>query len=112
MLPLQPSTIPATLPSPDDRPSVGQHEEVESGSHSTRPMLRNADLGQLESHTNATGIPDQIVNGLDGTGGQTSRGNAGQRILKRRGRSPRRHGTQKIVLAVSTRRFKSLVFLC
>jgi len=46
------------------------------------PMSRNADLGQLESHTNATGIFDQIVNGLDGTRGQTSKGNAGQRILK------------------------------
>ncbi len=82
MLPLQPSTIPATLPLHHDRPSVGQHEEVVSGSHSMHPMSRNADLGQLESHTNATGIFDQIVNGLDGTRGQTSKGNAGQRILK------------------------------
>lgn len=76
-------------------------------------MLRNADLGQLESHTNAAGIPDQIVNGLDGTQGQTSGGNAGQQILKRRERSPRRRGTEKLELAVSTRHFKSpLVFLC
>jgi hypothetical protein len=65
-------------------------------------MSRTADLGQPESHTNAAGIPDQIVNGLDGTGGQTSRGNAGQRILKRRGRSPRRRGAEKLQLAVSS----------
>jgi hypothetical protein len=113
MLPLQPSTIPATLPSGRDRPSVNQHEEVVSGSHSRHPTSRNADLGQRESHTNAAGIPDRIVNGLDDTQGQTSRGSAGQRILRRRGRSPRRHGTEKLELAVSARHFKSpLVFLC
>jgi hypothetical protein len=57
-------------------------EQVVSDSHSRCPMSRNADLGQLESHTNTAGIPDQIVNGLDGTQGQTSGGNAGQQILK------------------------------
>ena len=113
MLPLRPPTIPAALPSRRDRPSASQYQGVVSNGYSTRLMSSNADLGQLGSHTSAVGFPGHIANSLDHTQGQRSRGNAGQRIWRRRGRSPRRRGTDKLQLAVSFRRLKStIVFLC
>ena len=110
MLPLRPPTIPAALPSRRDRPSVSQYQDVVSGGHSTRPMSSNADLGQLESHTNAAGFPGEIANSLDHTQGQRSTGNTGQRMWRRRGRSPQRRGTKSLQLTVSLK--STAAFLC
>ena len=123
MLPLQPPTIPASLLSCRDRPGVSQHRDVASGSHSMSPMSsshpccfagsQNANLGQPESRTNTASFPGQIANNPDRTQGQRSRGNVGQKIWKRRGRSPRRHGAEKLQLAVSSRCLEpTLILLC
>ena len=119
-LPLQPPTIPAAPLSRGDRPSVSQHQDVASGDYSTRPVSssdprpfvgsQNTDLGQLGRRTNATDFPGQTANSVDRIQGQRS---TGQRIWKRRGRSPRRHGAEKLELAVSLRRLEStLVYMC
>lgn len=72
------TTIPAALRSHRDRPNVSQHQGLASIGHSMAPMSnphsspfagsQNADLSQLESHTNATGFPGQIVNNIRGRG--------------------------------------------
>jgi hypothetical protein len=71
---------------------------------------QNDDLGQLESHANAAGFPDQTANNLDCSQGQRGRGNAGQKIWKRRGRSPRRRGAEKLELAVSSSALTQLLY--
>jgi hypothetical protein len=106
-LPLQSPTIPAALPSyGDNGPSVSPHRDIASGGHSTRTMSSSDPRrnGQLESRTNVADNPGQIVNSLDRTQGQRSGGNDGQRIRKRRGRSPRHRGADKCRLDVSSRR--------
>jgi hypothetical protein len=110
MLPLQSPTILATPLSRRDRHSVSQRQAAASGGHSSsRPHAfagtQNADLGQQESHTNADGFPCQCqnVNNRGHTHEERSRGNIGETIWKRRGRSPRRRGVEKLELAVSPR---------
>lgn len=71
---------------------------------------QNADLGQQESHANATGFPDRVVNNFDRAEGQWGRSNTGQEIRKQRGRSPQRHGAENLLLAVSFRHL--IVLLC
>lgn len=112
MLSLQPSTTPAASQLHRDRPSAGQRQDVASGGHSTPPTSsshpgpfarsQNADVGQLESHTNADGFPHQTVDNVDCAQGQGG-GNTGQKTWKRRGRSPRRRGAERLKLAVSSR---------
>ena len=114
MLPPQPPTTPAALLSRHDRPSVSRHPDVAPGGHSMPPMSssdpchfagsQNADLGRLESHT-AASFPNQIVNNSDRTQGWRS-GGTGQKIWKRRGRSPRHRGAETLQLAVSSRHLK------
>lgn len=110
MLPLQSQTIPTTPLSRRDRPSVSQRQAVASGGHSSScprafAGTQNADLGQQESYTNTDGFPCQCqnVNDRGHTHEERSRGNIGETIRKRRGRSPRRRGVEKLELAVSPR---------
>jgi hypothetical protein len=106
MLPL----LPPTNSVRHNRPGVSQHQDAASGGHSTSMMSHSAgsqgaDLGQLESHTNAAGFPGQIVNSnLGRAQGQRGRSSISisQTIGKRRGRSPQRRGAGKLKLAVSS----------
>jgi hypothetical protein len=117
-MPLPPPTIPAALYPRRDRPGVNRHRDIASGGHSTPPVSsshprrfagsQNVDLGRLGSHTNAPGFPDQ----LNRTQGQMSRGDAGQRIWKQRGRSPRRRGAEKLQLAVSSGALNPTLVFC
>jgi hypothetical protein len=111
ILPPQSPMISAALLSCRDR--VGQEQDVTPGGHSRSiPAIscphgcssapsQNADRGQHQVHTTATGLPSQVSRDSDCA--QGNRDSSSQKIRRRRGRSPRRRGAKENALAVSPR---------
>lgn len=109
MLPPQPPTTSAALLS--CRVTVSQHQDAAPCGHSVPPMAcsngcpsagsQNDNRGQQETHTTATSLSGQIAMNSDRYHG--SRDSSGQKIRRRRGRSPHRRGAKENALAVSSR---------
>jgi hypothetical protein len=108
MLPSQPPMNSSARFSHHD--GVSQLQDVTSRGHLVSPIAcshgcpstgsQSADRGQQGSHTTITSFPGQFVQDSDCI--QGSRGSSGQRIQRRRRRSPQHRGAKEIALAVSS----------
>jgi hypothetical protein len=108
MLPSQPPVNSSSQFSRRDR--VSRLQDITSGGHSVSPIgcsracpstgFQSADRGQQGSHTTVTSLPGQVAPDSDCI--RESRGSSGQRIQRRRRRSPQHRGAKEIALAVSS----------
>ena len=111
ILPPRPPMISAALLSCRD--GADQEQDVTPGGHSRSiPRIscphgcssagsQNADRGQPQVHTTATGLPSQVSRDSDCA--QVNRDSSSQKIQHRRGQSPRHCGAKENALAVSPR---------